>query len=593
MATRVVVIGGGVGGLTAAHELIERGFEVEVFESRPDFGGKARSQPVVGTGAGGRADLPGEHGFRFYPRFYRHVIDTMARIPSGTGTGYVADHLKPTTEAAIAMVDDSTWYRFNRKHLDTPYAVLESLEIFFQDLDFDQYDVSIFTAKLAEFASACDARRLAEYEQLSWWEFLEADRCSPKFQKQLRGIPRMMVAMDSQRGSAHTIGVITLQLLRDFAFAGAQNDRTMGGPTTRMWIQPWTDYLTSRGTVMHQGDPVVELQVAAGKISGVRLASGPTITADYYVLAVPLDAAIGLLSPAVGALDSKLDTLRQQDPANLVNWMVGIQYYLYEDVPLVKGHLFFPDSPWALTAISQPQFWRDLGIFRRIYGDGSVGGLISVDISEWDTPGAFNPKTAKECTPTEIADEVWMQLKTALNGLGEGGTVLSDELLHSWHLDDDLDFTVSPIGNSSRLLVHPPGSWGLRPDAGTAIPNLVLASDYVRTNTNIASMEGACEAGRRAVNEILTRSGSTTRKADVWPLEEPQFAWLKAWDAQRFAAGKPHILRSLGLQRAIAFIAFLRKVDLFFGGDRRDDFLDKLKLTAAIKWIARKFGVTP
>ena len=78
----VIVIGGGVGGLTAAHELAERGFDVRVYEARPDWGGKARSQAVPGTGNGGRKDLPGEHGFRFYPRFYTHVIDTMKRIPT-------------------------------------------------------------------------------------------------------------------------------------------------------------------------------------------------------------------------------------------------------------------------------------------------------------------------------------------------------------------------------------------------------------------------------------------------------------------------------------------------------------------------------
>ena len=65
MAPSVVIIGGGVGGLTVAHELIERGFTVDLYEARPDLGGKARSQPVVGSGSGGRADLPGEHGFRF------------------------------------------------------------------------------------------------------------------------------------------------------------------------------------------------------------------------------------------------------------------------------------------------------------------------------------------------------------------------------------------------------------------------------------------------------------------------------------------------------------------------------------------------
>ena len=80
---KVIVIGGGIGGLTAAHELAERGFEVHVFERLAAWGGKARSQPVPETGTGGRRDLPGEHGFRFYPRFYRHVVDTMARTPVG------------------------------------------------------------------------------------------------------------------------------------------------------------------------------------------------------------------------------------------------------------------------------------------------------------------------------------------------------------------------------------------------------------------------------------------------------------------------------------------------------------------------------
>jgi uncharacterized protein with NAD-binding domain and iron-sulfur cluster len=46
----VAVLGGGVGGLSAAHELAKRGFKVGVYEAREVFGGKARSIPVPDSG---------------------------------------------------------------------------------------------------------------------------------------------------------------------------------------------------------------------------------------------------------------------------------------------------------------------------------------------------------------------------------------------------------------------------------------------------------------------------------------------------------------------------------------------------------------
>ena len=108
MPNKVVILGGGVAGLSAAHELVERGYEVEVLEKLTLAGGKARSIPVLeGIGDHGSKDahadavraaatadplgrrrpwLPGEHGFRFFPNFYRHITDTLARIPTGSGT---------------------------------------------------------------------------------------------------------------------------------------------------------------------------------------------------------------------------------------------------------------------------------------------------------------------------------------------------------------------------------------------------------------------------------------------------------------------------------------------------------------------------
>ena len=70
-----------------------------------------------------------------------------------------------------------------------------------------------------------------------------------------------------------------------------------------------------------------------------------------------------MITPQMGAIDHGLEKLRTSNADDLVSWMVGAQYFLKEDVQLVRGHTFYPDSPWALTSISQAQFWTEGGAF--------------------------------------------------------------------------------------------------------------------------------------------------------------------------------------------------------------------------------------
>jgi hypothetical protein len=81
---------------------------------------------------------------------------------------------------------------------------------------------------------------------------------------------------------------------------------------------------------------------------------------------------------------------------------------------------------------------------------------------------------------------------------------------------DRLRYNVEP------LLINRAGAQALRPDARTGIPNMFLASDYVRTNTDLACMEGANEAARRAVNAILEAAGSTAEPCRIWSFSTPE-----------------------------------------------------------------------
>ena len=194
--------------------------------------------------------------------------------------------------------------------------------------------------------------------------------------------------------STRTGGYILLQLMFSLATPGAQVDRVLQGPTSEVWINPWLRYLCDKlGVIYHGETEVKELHCDGRRVTGVTVQSKDQIQrveADYYVAALPVEVMAQLVKGALERADPRLGLLGNLKTA----WMSGIQFYLAEDVPLVHGHSLYIDSRWALTSVSQRQFWPGFPLEK--YGDGKVGGILSVDISDWETTG-LNGKRAIDC----------------------------------------------------------------------------------------------------------------------------------------------------------------------------------------------------
>jgi uncharacterized protein with NAD-binding domain and iron-sulfur cluster len=520
-----------VGGLSAAHELAERGFEVSVYEARDAFGGKARSMPVPASGTGGRADLPAEHGFRFFPGFYRHLPDTMSRIPDGDRV--VADHLTAATRILLAQAGGRNEL-VTAAHLPSSFEDLALVTRFVWDLGtgfgIPPQELALLVERLLTLLTSCDERRLEQWERQSWWDYIGAARRTAAFQKLLAdGLTRTLVAAQAQQMSARTGGLILCQLLFDLTRAGGRADRVLDMPTSEAWIDPWVAHLRAQGVTLRTGCEVAGIGCEGRHVTEVTLQTGETVRADHYVAALPVERLRLLVSPELRAAEPRLGAL----PRLVVRWMNGVMFYLDRDVPLQHGHAVFIDSEWALTAISQAQFWPGVDLEAR--GDGRVEGILSVDVSEWERPGRRTGKVAMACTPEEIRREVWGQL---VDHIDDGS--LDERNVVTWFLDPAIQFpNPTAATNLEPLLVNTAGSWADRPDATTRIPNLFLAADFVRTHTDLATMEGANEAARRAVNGILDATGSGATRCGVWKLREPGvLAPFRALDRLRWAAGQ-------------------------------------------------------
>ncbi|MGK5549792.1 hydroxysqualene dehydroxylase [Streptomyces sp. URMC 127] len=546
---RVAVLGAGVGGMTAAHELAERGFDVTVHERRSVPGGKARSLFVPHTGTGGRRDLPGEHGHRGVFGFYHNLPDTLRRIPlPGGGTAFGNLTTVPWTLVARTgsrpdiPVPVAPW----TPSLSGTGLLVKSLAgLLAESLRLPPAEALFFAEQAVMLFTSCDERRFGQWERVGWWDFIRAERMSEDYRKLFGGGVHILQALRPATASARTCGQGLEAILLNLAGRGSDGPftRIFNGPTSEAWLDPWAEHLRSLGVRFDFGCTVEGLEVRGGRIAAARARTRSggrgRIEADWFVAAVPSDRASRLWNGALRAADPRLaamDGLEQ-------TWCNGIQYFLRRPAPGIRGHVAHIDSPWKLVSVAQGQFWR--APFARTWGDGTVRDVLSVDVSDWETPGMLYGRPARQCTRAEVAREVWAQMRAHLEGNGREG--LDDSLLHSWYLDEAIsEDGRGGLRNDDPFLMNTAGSWDLRPEASTAVANLFLAADYVRTYSNVdfTSMETANEAGRRAAAGVLKAAGASG-VPDVPTFagyEPPEFALLKAEDRQRWRRGLPHVL---------------------------------------------------
>ncbi len=559
--------------MSAAHMLARRGFQVTVYDRNIQYvGGKARSVDVPDTDTpAGNKPLPGEHGFRFFPGFYKHLFETMQEIPhSPSTTAYqnlVATETIQFSQIGLPAITVPLHPPRSLADVQRLFAAIEAASA-----ELSKQEAKYFAERVWRLMTSCHARFINEYEIQSWWDYTGAARFSEAYRRLLvDGLTRSLVAAKAQMASTRTVGTMFLQLLYTMIDGSEANtDRVLNAPTNDAWLSSWLEYLESLGVEYRKGQELTQINMtsasAGSTVDSVTLRDVathtdlPAVRADYYVLAVPVEVAAQIIEdcPEMLSADPALENILRLAPN--VEWMNGIQFFLSEQFDMHAGHTIYSGSNYALTSISQKQFWPDYDLSIRF--DGLAKGILSVDISDWTSPGNFNNKAARDCTRTEVIEEVFKQLQQEINI--DGQDLLRKEMVVFVYLDDSiyqpfhnafaleaaktLKITAEDgqkirdlsLRNKEPLLVNLVNTLSLRPDAQTNIPNLVLASDYVRTHTDLACMEGANEAARRATNAILEKSGSSAPPLKIWPFTAPFLLTIfQTVDWIRWKLGRP------------------------------------------------------
>lgn len=263
---RVIVIGGGLAGLTAALRLTEAGTRVTVLEAEPQVGGRARTMQVAGE--------PLDRGFQSLFTAY----PATARLLRDVGIG--RKDLVPFDRGAV-MHDGTAWSKMEA----SPLGALGFRW-------FDRADV----AKLARLgsevvAAPVDALLWGDERDLSTNEYLLARGFSHEavegFFRPLFGV---ITADHDLASDAGYFRFLLKMMLRGRAVIPVEGHGMIGA---------WTAARVRQlGGEVRTACAVTELVTAAddrGRVTGVRLADGAELMADSVIVACGAEPARHLL----------------------------------------------------------------------------------------------------------------------------------------------------------------------------------------------------------------------------------------------------------------------------------------------------------
>jgi outer membrane protein OmpA-like peptidoglycan-associated protein len=469
----------------------------------------ARRTPITTVGLEDWV-LPGEHGFRFFPSYYRHLTDTMSRTPTydregRQDGGRVLDKLRPTPASVMLKSGQAP-----TPPPGTDMSALQLLRMAITAFGADAYDPRDFLQlglRITRYLATCPDRRRA-LEALSWWAYLMGYcpktgcylyRYSDAFSIDATASGRVLAAFDWRYGDARTNGSTWIQLMEPLPDAAGQRfDGTLDAPTSEAWFDHWRRYLDERGVRFisaslerlererHDGHDTVVPWIRRPGQNHVEPLPPRTRRPRYVVVATdaPTAERVSAPLPQVGVpkglvgYTTEYDGKRRdpyREPGlgknDRFQTLSGVQYF-FDQSFAIATHAYSLDAPWSLTSLSMQRAWSKLPISDK---DG-FAGLLSVDIGDFRVPAGPNQITAWDSSKERLGEEVWLQLSNDLRT--DAALPLRLPRPRWFHVDDNLEFgdrdgkTGVIVRNATPYLVPITADWERRPGSEPFDPNV-------------------------------------------------------------------------------------------------------------------------
>ncbi len=446
---RVAVVGGGIAGISAASNLGERGFEVDLFEKSNYLGGKVGSWQFESNGE----TLQVEHGFHAFFKQYFNLLEFMKKIDAHK-------HLIPIDDYLI-FYPDHTKQSF--KNMDTTpllnvWSMGKTGVYRYSDMMLNRYGTKLLDLFKFDFNKTFE-----QYDNVPLSDFMRDTHIPEKMKIVFSSFARAFFAEPEDMSTA--------ELIKSFHFYFLSNDLgllydVLDDDFDKTFLQPATRFMQQNNVSIHLNKAVEQITYLNENffINGKEY--------DYCVLALDVKHLPDVItnSPSLHQFRNfKHQTLNVKPSARYAVWRLWTDAFEKESYPF----FVFTDRLDCLDSIT---FYHNMEKESREWSTKNKGGIF--ELHSYALPAHLQ-------TDEQIKEALLKELHYYLPEL----KYMNIRHEYFQHRNDFSAFHCGLYKN--------------RPTVKTEVPHLYLAGDWVKMDNCTMLMEAAYTSGSMAANYIM------------------------------------------------------------------------------------------
>ncbi len=612
---KVNIYGCGLAGLTVAHELVEKGFQVEIFEKAPIGGGMARSFRYSN-------DVPTEHSMRAYGPFYKNVFDIMKRIPvketcprDDFGSYYSVEEVKKhTTKNSLwtyykGEVYDVTEFMGSHPggslilnaggkdleqvwqdlgyswHMENPY-VMKTLKKYkigklqegfqsktvYDNLTTERLKFLLLDNSVSEKKASIKIhdvpylgyiyskvlfsnKRRRDYYKISFDKLVKKKISKSSFRFLVDFLGGSGYGMDKKSLSyAHQV-IFTLKFFKN-KFASTSEgikftSKALNKPTSEGWIEPWISFLRNKGVKFNFNVSLEKIKHDGKKIE-YCVVNGTRVVAEEHIFAIdPYSLNQILKRSNFPVLQPKIEKLSTVN--NQISFRLGFRKKVR--IPIKNAALNFIEAPYNIISYFQEDIWcpgTNLGM------NGKIKSLLSGCLTTPYYPGVIYKKSGTSLTKQQLLEEIIEQIFMSKDFLNVVENKITKEDIIFKEIFSDWEEKNGRLVSKNVKWVNNTLNQEYRPLGNTKYSNMFLTGGHNLTTVDVWTMESTVESGKITSNMILEKYNK--KKAYLYSHSEKNeiIKTIQKMDDFLYSLGLPNIVDVLFIIVIIYFL--LRRV---------------------------------